>query len=144
LSHYFLEFDILDCRQGTFLSTPARRRLLNGSPFCSVPVLHEGPVRDATMLKALVGRSAFKSENWRERLIECAQPPEHRRQLVEQQTDKSDLMEGLYIKVEESDSVVGRFKYVRPDFLTAVLDSESHWQSRPILPNRLAPDAAMV
>lgn len=144
LPHYFLEFDVLDRRQEIFLSTPARRRLLSGLPLCSVPVLHEGPVRDATMLQALVRRSAFKSQNWRERLIECARPPEHRRHLVEQQTDKSDLMEGLYIKIEESDSVTGRFKYVRRDFLATVLDSESHWQSRPILPNRLAPDAAMA
>jgi hypothetical protein len=28
--------------------------------------------------------------------------------------------------------------YVRHDFLTRVIDSESHWQSRPILPNQLA------
>ena len=143
LPHYFLEFDVLDRRAERFLSTPVRRRLLAGSQFCSVPVLHEGPVANAAMLTALVRRSAFKSESWRERLVESTQTPEHRPRLVAQQTDESDLMEGLYVKVEESGRVVDRFKYVRPDFLTTVLDSESHWQSRPILPNRLASGVAM-
>ena len=63
----------------------------------------------------------------------------HHADYVEKQTDPSDLAEGLYIKVEEDGRVVERFKYVRHDFLTTVLDSASHWQSRPILPNRLAP-----
>ncbi|MGI9410217.1 MAG: hypothetical protein ACR2OV_09095, partial [Hyphomicrobiaceae bacterium] len=65
--------------------------------------------------------------------------PPHRPQTVEFQTDPSDLMEGLYIKIEEQGRVVERLKYVRADFLTTVVNSDSHWQSRPILPNRLAP-----
>jgi RNA ligase-like protein len=144
LPHYFLEFDVLDRHDETFLSTPARRRLLAGSPFCSVPVLHEDAVASAAELKALVGRSAFKSTRWRERLADSAQSPEHRADLVAQQTDPSDLMEGLYVKVEQDGRVTDRLKYVRPDFLAAVLDSESHWQSRPILPNRLASGAALA
>jgi len=52
-------------------------------------------------------------------------------------------MEGLYIKVEDSGSVVDRLKYVRHDFLTSVVNSRSHWQSRPILPNRLAPGVTL-
>jgi hypothetical protein len=47
-------------------------------------------------------------------------------------------MEGLYIKVEEEGHVIERFKFVRASFLTVVHDSNSHWQSRPIIPNRLA------
>jgi hypothetical protein len=47
-------------------------------------------------------------------------------------------MEGLYIKVEEGGQVVGRYKYIRASFLTAVVDSGGHWLRRPILPNRLA------
>ena len=34
--------------------------------------------------------------------------------------------------------MIGRYKYVRPSFLTAVLESGSHWLERPILPNGLA------
>jgi hypothetical protein len=47
-------------------------------------------------------------------------------------------MEGLYIKVEEDGQVLQRYKYVRASFLTTVIDSGSHWLSRPIVPNRLA------
>ena len=47
-------------------------------------------------------------------------------------------MEGLYIKAEESNKVAERFKYVRADFLTTVLDSGSHWLRRPIVPNILS------
>jgi hypothetical protein len=36
--------------------------------------------------------------------------------------------------------VKGRYKYIRASFLTTVLQSDSHWLSRPIIPNQLAPD----
>ncbi|GAA0262184.1 hypothetical protein GCM10009527_067720 [Actinomadura nitritigenes] len=47
-------------------------------------------------------------------------------------------MEGLYIKVEEDGETVDRYKWVRPGFLTAILDSGTHWQERPIVANGLA------
>ncbi|HEY1542245.1 MAG TPA: RNA ligase family protein [Xanthobacteraceae bacterium] len=144
LPHYFLEFDVFDRRRETFLSSAARRRLLGGLPFRSVPVLHEGAIADTTSLTRLLGRSAFKSPDWRAHLAGTARALEQNLPLVAQQTDDSDLMEGLYIKVEENDRVIDRFKFVRPDFLTAVLDSESHWQSRPILPNLLAPGVTIA
>jgi hypothetical protein len=43
------------------------------------------------------------------------------------------------VKVEERGVVVGRYKYIRSGFLTAVLSAEGHWLSRPIMPNQLAP-----
>jgi hypothetical protein len=46
-------------------------------------------------------------------------------------------MEGLYVKVEEDGQVVGRYKYVRVNFLTAVFAAEGHWLNRPIIPNLL-------
>jgi hypothetical protein len=55
------------------------------------------------------------------------------------ETDPSADMEGLYIKVEENEEVVERYKFIRPSFLTAVVQSESHWLSRPIVPNQLKP-----
>jgi hypothetical protein len=89
-------------------------------------------------LTALIGPSTYKSDHWQAHLAAAANVPPHRPDMVLRQTDPSDLMEGLYIKVEESGAVIGRFKYVRRDFLTTVINSESHWQSRPILPNLLA------
>lgn len=52
-------------------------------------------------------------------------------------------MEGIYLKVERGDEVIGRLKWVRPTFLTAVLDSGTHWLDRPIVVNQLA-DAAVM
>jgi len=138
LPSYFLEFDVLDLATDTFLSTTARRRLLAPLPFTPVRVLHEGTIASPSALKALVGPSAYKSLDWRSRLAAAARLPPHDATLVSQQTDPSDLMEGLYIKIEEVARVAARFKYIRYDFWTTVLNQQSHWQSRPILPNRLA------
>jgi hypothetical protein len=55
------------------------------------------------------------------------------------ETDPSDDMEGLYVKIEDDAHVTGRFKYVRRSFLTSVVDSGTHWLNRPIVPNELAP-----
>ncbi len=138
LPHYFLEFDVLDRYSGRFLATEQRRALLNGLPIWSVPVLHAGLLANGEALRQLVGRSNFKSEAWWQALMAAAAAGPHRAETVIRQTDPSDQMEGLYIKVEEGGDVLARFKFVRHDFLAVVLDSESHWQSRPILPNRLA------
>ncbi|MNR52144.1 hypothetical protein D3C85_1719310 [compost metagenome] len=59
--------------------------------------------------------------------------------LVRQQTDLSDLAEGLYLKAESGGQVTGRYKWVRPDFVQTILDSGSHHSRRPVLPNQLAP-----
>jgi hypothetical protein len=56
---------------------------------------------------------------------------------VLQETDSSTLMEGLYIKIEEGGEVVDRVKFVRKSFLQCVLQSNSHWLNRPIVPNGL-------
>jgi hypothetical protein len=107
LPHYFIEFDILDRECGEFLSTGRRRRLLAGGPIVSAPILGIGSVRT---LEPLIGVSRCSS---------------------------AELMEGLYLKLEDSECVTGRFKYVRPGFLQAVADSDSHWADRPVEPNGL-------
>jgi len=58
--------------------------------------------------------------------------------MVHQQTEDSDLAEGLYLKQEDAQSVVDRFKFVRSDFLQAIEASDGHWHDRPILANGLA------
>jgi hypothetical protein len=137
LPHFFLEFDVLDTQEGVFLSTERRRALLAGLPLVAVPVLREGPLRTLGELRALIGRSRFKSAAWRERLgAVCASlglDPSG----VGEETDPSDTMEGLYVKVEEDGRVVERYKLIRTSFLTAVLQAGSHWLDRPIVPNQL-------
>jgi hypothetical protein len=139
LPHYFLEFDVLDTREGTFLSTQRRRALLEGAPVVSVPVLHEGAIRSHRALTSLVRGSLFKSEDWSNRLAHAAQGRDIDVARVVRETDPSDQMEGLYVKIEEEGRVVGRFKYVRRGFLTSVVDSGTHWLNRPIVPNELQP-----
>ena len=54
------------------------------------------------------------------------------------ETDASDTMEGLYIKIEENGQVIDRLKYVRASFTQTVDVSQTHWLDRPIVPNGLA------
>jgi hypothetical protein len=144
LPHYFLEFDILDTTDGTFLSTPRRRALLDGAPVVSVPVLYEGSLRTRAALLAFIGHARFKSAEWKTRLRAAAELRDTDPDRVVRETDPSDAMEGLYVKAEEEGRVTGRFKYVRHEFLTSVIDSGSHWLNRPIVPNELAPDVDIL
>jgi hypothetical protein len=140
LPHYFLEFDVLDTATGDFLSTERRRALLAGLPVVPVLVLRTGPARTLDEITALIGPSLYKGPAWRERLTEVARAKGIDGERVWKETDRSDLMEGLYIKVEEDGRVAERYKYVRPSFLSAVIDSGTHWLKRPILPNQLRDD----
>lgn len=137
LPHYFCAFDVLDTRHDVFLSTPRRRELLEGAPVVSVPVLHSGPLERLTDLTRLVSPSTCRTPAWREALAEAAVAGgvDPRRALAE--SEDSDLMEGLYVKVEEGDLTVDRYKWVRAEFTTAVLDSGTHWLNRPMIANRL-------
>ncbi len=138
LPHYFLEFDMLDLRSGRFLATPRRHALLSGSPLVSVPVLLTGEVADRDQLHALIDHSLYKGASWRDELRAVARTRELDEERVVAETDPSDEMEGLYVKVEDGDFVTGRYKYIRASFLTSVLDSGSHWLTRPIVANQLA------
>jgi hypothetical protein len=137
LPHYFLEYDLLDRLSGKFLSTAARRELLKGLPLASVPVLFEGKLQSHKQLVNLLQQSHFVRDGHIDRLREvCIEQGIDVDRSI-QQTNQSLLMEGLYIKVETADLTMARYKYVRADFLTTILQSESHWLSRPIIPNQL-------
>ena len=138
LSHYFMEFDVLDQETGVFLSTARRREVLAGLPIMPVPVLQAGRFDTLGAITALVKPSLYKTPTWREALADAALQSGSRPEFVEKQTENSDLAEGLYIKLESDGGVKDRFKFVRADFVQAILDGDSHWHERPILPNRLA------
>lgn len=137
LPAYFLEFDILDRETDRFLDTPSRHELINRLPVFSVPVLAEGCFDKKGKIISYLGRSRYITdehiEHLRSESTELGLDAD--RQLKE--TDASDLMEGLYIKVEENGCVVDRMKYVRASFLQTVEISETHWLQRPIVPNLL-------
>lgn len=138
LPHYFLEFDVRD-PDGTFWSTARRHALLAGTPIRSVPVVWQGVIDDPRRLPALVAPSRYKSAGWRDALAAAATAAGVDPDRARRETDPEDHGEGLYIKVEEDGCVVERYKWVRASFLTSVVDSGSHWLSRPIVPNQLAP-----
>jgi hypothetical protein len=138
LPHYFLEFDVRS-PDGTFWSTARRRALLAGAPFVrSVPVVWAGVCDDPEALPALVRPSLYKSPRWRDALAASAEGAGVPGERASRETDPSDLAEGLYVKVEDGQRVIARYKWIRASFLTAVVDSGSHWLARPIVPNRLA------
>ncbi len=143
LPHYFCEFDVYDRHEETFLSTSARRGLLEGTPVRSVPVLHEGRISSLEKLTSLIGPSTCRTGRWREALGDAALAAGLDPERVRRETDASDDMEGLYLKVEEGARTVGRFKWVRSSFRTAILDGGGHWQDRPIVPNALADPEAL-
>lgn len=138
LPHFFHEFDILDTTNMTFLDTTRRKELLNGLPIVSVPVLHQGDGACLADPESFVKPSLYKSVAWKERLTANAESEGQDPIRIHRETDRSDLSEGLYIKIEEDGIVKERFKWVRYDFLQTVLESGSHWQDRPLLPNLLA------
>jgi hypothetical protein len=147
LPHYLLEFDVLDRQTGRFLDTPARRDLLAPAPVVSVPVLHAGPVGSLAQITSLLGPSAFKSPGWREALREAAATGENGRfgsvERAVRETDPSELAEGLYVKVEAGGAVEARMKWVRASFHDVVAGTETHWLTRPIVCNGLAPGAEL-
>jgi len=139
LPHYFLEFDIWDKREQYFLSTAWRQELLVGHPVVSVPILYSGTTLTINQLHKLVKPSLYKSRAWKDVLQSASMLVGYDPQAAIKETNPSDYAEGLYIKVENDDETVDRYKWVRHDFLTSILESETHWLDRTIIPNRLAP-----
>ena len=58
--------------------------------------------------------------------------------MIWKHTDHSNLMEGVYIKWEENGRVMGRYKFVRADFVSLIVENEEHHMNLPIIPNLLA------
>lgn len=141
LPSLFLEFDIYDTAKGHFLDTPSRRALCEGLPICSVPVLYQGPALTLDHMKSLVGPSVFRTppevEDWRHSLRRaCALVGDDFEKRLEKM-DASDLIEGVYVKVERDGRTIDRLKWVRTGFLQAIQAADEHWQSRFPVPNLL-------
>lgn len=138
LPHYLHEFDLLDRRSGKFLSTAARQEALRGSPFFSVPVLYSGEAPSCLEeLTSLVRPSLYQTPSWREAMSVASDSAGVPITVMEKATKDDDLAEGLYVKIEDGDEVVARFKWVRLGFVQTILDNGQHWSSRPIVRNRL-------
>lgn len=138
LPDYFMEFDIYDRERDVFLSTDERRKITERLPFIhSVPVLARGVFTSKKAVLSYLGDSNYISDHHIEILREHARRHGLDEQRQVRETDPSRTMEGLYIKIEKDGVVTDRLKFVRASFLQCVAESNSHWQSRPILPNIL-------
>ena len=138
LPHYFLEFDIFDRDEQIFLSTERRHEMLKNLPVVSVPVLKTGTFQNKEDLISLLGKSNYISENKTQTLRQTSEKLGLDVERQVRETDASDTMEGLYIKIEENGHVIDRLKYVRASFTQTVDVSQTHWLDRPIVPNGLA------
>lgn len=140
LPHLFCEFDLYDRQTKSFLSTAARRALLGPTPVLPVPVLYAGlaPTRYADLL-GLLQPSLARTARWKADFEASVQREGLDLAKCWRQADKSELAEGLYIKVEENGIVEARYKWVRSDFVQAILDSNMHHSQQPYVPNLLAP-----
>jgi hypothetical protein len=123
----FFESDIYDKKNEIWLSTFARSSLLAKHDYIrSVPVLAAFKPTKLSQLTGLVKRSLYQSENWSEVLWKKSEKEGLALKELLDQTDKSDLSEGLYIKHEDENKVIGRYKYVRPAFVQNIINSGSH------------------
>lgn len=141
LPHYFLESDIFDRKALIWLSTDARRGLLTGHNYIrQVPVISSFRPTKLSQLTALIGKPIYQSEDWRASLWgQCGRIGQELDKALSE-TDPSDLAEGLYIKHEEDRQVLGRYKYVRYEFVNHIVNSGSHVRDREPIPNMAVGD----
>jgi hypothetical protein len=137
LPHYFMEFDIYDSESDIWLSTVRRHTMLAGSGITSVKVLTDNCFEKQDELSGLITASSFIDQHSRAvDLIDACKSVGYEKGIG--QTDQTGLMEGLYIKEENDNSVLGRYKFVRKSFLDAVAESGGHWFDKTFVYNRLA------
>lgn len=130
LPDWFVGYDVLDRARNTFLATPERDAVLMTCQVQRVPRLWTGQFGKAPAFTSLIGPSRFKSPRWRETLAKEADRVGVRNPLAE--TDDSDAMEGVYVRVEDSSSVVARIKLHREGYEKVRNDS---WRESPLIRN---------
>lgn len=139
LPHYWNEFDIWDRSIEKFIDTETRKKILTNAPVLQAPVLFTGIApKKLSDLLALIVNSYAKTPKWRARFEEIVKREGFDVAKAWANADKSDKMEGLYLKTEENGVVTGRYKFVRHDFVQAVKESKLHHSAQPFIPNQLA------
>lgn len=89
LPDYLLAFDVFDKENDLFLSSMRRRKLLESSLITSVAEIYRAPFKKVNNFSQYIGNSHYRT---------------------------SGLMEGIYVKIEDEEKVIGRMKVVRPEF----------------------------
>lgn len=147
LPHYFMEFDLYDKDEKKFFSTIERQRFYQATGLANVItpvlVLSSGVFSSLDELRQHIGHSRFKSLSWKERLSDAARRAGVDPTVALAHTDPSDEMEGLYVKCESDQHVLGRYKFVRSSFTNSIMDQDQHWLERPIIANALSTSSKM-
>lgn len=137
LPHLFWECDLRDRSSGDYLDTTARRAILGGV-LEPVPVLYQGATERPDELTDLLGPSRAASPTWQSSFADSCRLQGVDPEVAASWITGDDQMEGLYIKREEDSRVVGRYKWVRSEFLETIARQDGHWSSRQRVSNRLA------
>jgi len=130
LPDWLLGFDILDRGSGEFLSTARRNRVLATCDVTAVACLWHGPFGKASAFGSLIGPSRYKTPKWREALSREAANAGVRDPMRD--TDDSEDMEGVYVRIDDGQRVIGRMKLHREPFEKVRSDE---WRSRPLIRN---------
>ncbi len=138
LPSYFMEFDIFDRERGVYLDTPSRAALTSQMPICSVPLLASGTFQSTADVLKLLGKSHYIRDGHLARLRAYCEENGLNVEERMAETDQTDIMEGLYIKIEEDGCVQDRLKYVRAGFAQGAATSSHHWLHKAIIPNFLS------
>ena len=143
LPAFFLESDILDQKTGMWLSTLARQELLRPHDFIrSVPILAVMKPTKLSQLTSQIKSPLYQSNMWRVHLWHKCEMYDWDLEKVLKETDQSELAEGLYIKHEDGQKVIGRYKYVRYEFVEGIINSGTHLIDREPIHNSLAGNAS--
>ena len=138
LPNAFLELDVYDKTTDAWLATPQRRWLLRTLPIVSAPTLSEYAFSSVDELLRVIGPSRFKTPMWRDELLSAiAEADGVDCERAVEETDPTDLMEGLVIKREENGVVVARAKLVRHGLRQRGMNTSALWSSSRRVKNRV-------
>lgn len=108
LPSFFVAFDLYDKRDGSFADRAALEIACEKTGCTAVPRLAERAVLRTT--------AALDA-------------------MIGRSTWGPDRAEGVYLRRESEGRLVGRYKWVRKDFTAGITE---HWNSKPLVPNKLA------
>lgn len=136
LPSYFIEYDIYDKQDKIWLSTKSRQQMLSGFPIVSAKILDFDRFSHLKQVTDELVSSSFISLDNKETAVLALEKAGLRRGDAFNSLDLSGLPEGLYIKHEDDFQVLGRYKYIRKEFLDVILRS-GHWSKRPMIENKI-------
>lgn len=134
LPSFFIEFDVFDKENNIFLSTKRRKELISNK-INSIAIIHEDQFDKINNFGQYITKSNYKTDKCSDLFKEIMNNGMNA-YYKHEETDMTDLMEGVYVKVEDDDKVIGRFKLLRDGFDKVRMDDD-RWQRRPIFQNRI-------